>query len=112
VSAKIAQELHEQLLEKAAQENKSVSEAVREAVNAWVEDKPKADGQMFTELQNLMAELRKDVLAVPEKTKAKLEEQVTVVAEQPEAPCIQQAEKGKVLRPFFGKLNQMFGLSL
>jgi predicted DNA-binding protein len=58
VSAKIGQELHEQLLEKAAQENKSVSEAVREAIEAWVEDKPKADGEYGAEMKEQLQDMQ------------------------------------------------------
>ncbi len=44
VSAKITLEQHERLLQKATEQNMSVSEAVREAIKAWVEGKPTAVG--------------------------------------------------------------------
>jgi Arc/MetJ-type ribon-helix-helix transcriptional regulator len=47
----IREELHEQLLEKAARENKSVSEAVREAIQAWVEDESKPGSDSSTEIK-------------------------------------------------------------
>jgi Arc/MetJ-type ribon-helix-helix transcriptional regulator len=61
VSAKIGQELHEQLLEKAAQENKSISEAVREAIQAWVEDKPKAGGEHGAEMKEQLQDMQLSV---------------------------------------------------
>ncbi len=45
VSAKITPELHEQLMLKAAEQKMSVSEAVREAIKAWVEDNPIVAGE-------------------------------------------------------------------
>ena len=61
VSAKIGQELHAQLLEKAGQENKSVSEAVREAIEAWVEDKPKARGEHDVDIKEQLQDMQLSV---------------------------------------------------
>jgi hypothetical protein len=78
VSAKIAQELHDQLLEKAGQENKSVSEAVREAIEAWVEDKPKAGGEhggkMKEQLEDMQLAVTMALQVVGEVMKGALKE--------------------------------------
>lgn len=54
----IREELHEQLLEKAARENKSVSEAVREAIQAWVEEKAKADGEHGVDIKEQLQDMQ------------------------------------------------------
>jgi Arc/MetJ-type ribon-helix-helix transcriptional regulator len=75
VSAKIGQQLHEQLLERAAQENKSVSEAVREAIQAWVKEKPKAGGaEMKEQLQDMQLAVTVALQVVGEVLKAALKE--------------------------------------
>lgn len=73
--------------------------------------------QLLLELKKQIAELTEAVSAVPEKTKAKMEEekpgQVVLFSEaetEPEEEVISiEQPKEKVARPFFGRLTAMFG---
>jgi hypothetical protein len=85
----------------------------------------KSEELMLSELRNMIAELRKDVLALavagppkPEVEEQKADvlkpyeqkyESLSAALEAKKAVYSQQSEKGKVLRPFFGRLTAMFG---
>lgn len=57
VSAKISIELHEQLLEKAALQNKSLSEAVRDAIQDWVSNNQKPLGEAHSDITEQLKQM-------------------------------------------------------